>query len=209
MDSSCPLCSSPSKLFFEKTYTCSHCLLVFKSSKLFLSPSEEAKRYQQHNNVSGDQGYIDFLNKLATPLKKFLKNEDHFLDYGCGPFSQISKIVEADVGSIQFYDPLFFPEGITTDEKFDVVTCTEVAEHFRDPEREWDKLVARVKPNGILGIMTQFYSADINYKDWWYKNDPTHIVFYCQETLEYLAQKYHMKILYNDLRSVIIFQNGT
>jgi hypothetical protein len=73
---------------------------------------------------------------------------------------------------------------------------------------EWEKLFATVKSSGILGIMTQFYNDEVDYKSWWYKNDPTHVVFYRQKTLDFLAQKYQMKILYNDHRSVIIFQNG-
>lgn len=206
MDSNCPLCSGIATDFFEQTYSCSNCLLVFKSPDIFISKSEEEARYHYHQNSGGEQGYIDFLNRLATPLKKFIKKDFTFLDYGCGPFSQIAKIIEPDVQTINFYDPLFFP---TLEQKqYDVVTCTEVVEHFQKPAIEWDKLIATVKPNGILGIMTQFYNEEIDYKGWWYKNDPTHVVFYRQATLDYLAKKYQLKILYNDSRSVIIFQNG-
>lgn len=208
MDSNCPLCQRRSSLFFDKTYCCPNCYLVFKSKELFLSKEAEDKRYRTHQNSNNDQGYIDFLNRLANPLKEFIKNEDQFLDYGCGPYSQISKILEADLHSTSCYDPLFFPDESVKNKKFDVVTCTEVVEHFQDVKGEWEKLISTVKPNGILGIMTRFYQDTTNYKEWWYKNDPTHIVFYREETFDYLAQKYQMKVLYNDHHSVIIFQHG-
>jgi hypothetical protein len=130
------------------------------------------------------------------------------LDYGCGPYSQLSQILEEEVSSATVFDPLFFPKEENVKRQYDVVTCTEVAEHFQHAREDWDQLLGTVKPAGILGIMTQFYHDQINYKDWWYKNDPTHVIFYREETLIYLATKYQLKVLYNDHRSVIIFQNG-
>jgi hypothetical protein len=207
MDCNCPLCDSASKPFFQDTYSCPTCYLVFKSPEIFISKAEEEARYNSHQNSTGEQGYIDFLNRLAIPLKEFIRKDFTLLDYGCGPYSQIAKILEPEVADTKFYDPQFFPNELSK-QKFDVVTCTEVVEHFKGPKLEWEKLVAAVKPKGILGIMTQFYNDEIDFKSWWYKNDPTHVVFYRPKTLDFLAQKYQMKILYNDRRSVIIFQNG-
>jgi hypothetical protein len=207
MDCNCPLCDSISSIFFEQTYSCSHCSLIFKSPEIYISKASEEARYNFHQNSTGEQGYIDFLNKLAMPLKEFIKKDFTLLDYGCGPYSQIAEILKSDVAVTKFYDPLFSPNEFAK-EKFDVVTCTEVVEHFKNPKLEWEKLFATVKSSGILGIMTQFYNDEVDYKSWWYKNDPTHVVFYRQKTLDFLAQKYQMKILYNDHRSVIIFQNG-
>jgi hypothetical protein len=195
-------------LFFDKTYSCPKCALVFKSTELFISKAEEEKRYKTHQNSNNDVGYINFLSKLANPLREFINKEDNLLDYGCGPYSQLAQILQADVKATYVYDPVFFSDNAVNLEKYDVVTCTEVVEHFHSVNMEWDKLLATVKPNGILAIMTQFYHDERNYKDWWYKNDPTHVVFYREETLEFIAKKYGLKILYNDHRSVIILQNG-
>ncbi len=204
----CPLCNCSSANYVGNSFSCPECKLIFKTPLSFLSKDDEDKRYQSHQNSNQDQGYIDFLNKLATPLQKFIKQNDELLDYGCGPFSQISKILESEVKSTSFYDPLFFPNSEVTSRLYDVVTCTEVVEHFKSAKDDWEQLLSTVKPNGILGIMTQFYNEEINFQKWWYKNDPTHIVFYRQETLDYIAKKYSLKVLYNDQRSVIIFQNG-
>jgi hypothetical protein len=206
--SNCPLCSGKSDLFFENTFSCQNCFLIFKDQKIFLTPEAENKRYQSHCNIANDEGYINFLNKLAIPLRPFLKKEFHSLDYGCGPYSQMSKLIENEVSSSSIYDPLFFPSEQICKSQFDVVTCTEVVEHFKIPSADWTQLISTVKSEGILGVMTQFYNDSINFKDWWYKNDPTHIMFYREETLEYMAAKFQLKILYNDHRSVIIFRNG-
>ena len=202
----CPLCKTNSPLFFSHTHSCPHCNLIFKSPKIFLSNEAESARYRTHQNVENDPGYINFLNRLAIPLKKYLKKSDHQLDYGCGPFSQLSKNLEAFVASNTVYDPLFFPDNKVIEKQYEVVTCTEVVEHFKDAERDWEKLLAVVKPQGILGIMTQFYPDQHTYKDWWYKNDPTHVDFYHEKTLTFLAKKYQLNILYNDHHSVAIFK---
>lgn len=204
----CPLCRTPSPIFYFDTHSCPKCFLVFKSPSLFLTKDEESARYKTHQNANNDQGYIDFLNRLGNPLKGVIVRDDRLLDYGCGPYSQLAKNLEGYVKSTHVYDPLFFPDQEILEDQFDVVTCTEVVEHFQEVKKNWDQLVSCVKPKGILGIMTQFYADNISYKDWWYKNDPTHVVFYREKTIEYIAKKYKLNVLYNDHTSVTIFQNG-
>jgi CTP:phosphocholine cytidylyltransferase-like protein len=63
-----------------------------------------------------------------------------------------------------------------------------------------------VRPNGILAIMTLFINAKIDYKSWWYKNDPTHVVFYHEDTFVYLANRFGLEIIFNDKVSIIIFR---
>jgi hypothetical protein len=54
--------------------------------------------------------------------------------------------------------------------------------------------------------MTQFLTQSTEYQKWWYKNDPTHIVFYGRETLEFIARKFNLEILFDDKHSVVIFK---
>jgi hypothetical protein len=86
------------------------------------------------------------------------------------------------------------------------VTSTEVVEHFKSPYENWQQLTDLVSDDGVLGVMTQFYSQEIKYQDWWYKNDPTHVCFYSQKTFEYIAKTFKFNIVYNDSKSVIIFK---
>jgi uncharacterized C2H2 Zn-finger protein len=187
-------------------FECPNCGLVFKNPLLHLNHVEDFKRYSSHQNDEKDQRYLDFLNKLVTPLLPFLPNQFCALDFGCGPGPALSLILEGHGGVVRNYDPLFFPNTDILNLEFDVVTSSEVVEHFKNPKYDWEQLIARVKSKGLLGIMTQFINPEINYISWWYKNDPTHVVFYQEKTLHYLAKTYHLEILFNDKKSVVIFR---
>ncbi len=203
----CPLCQSIGLSFDDLVFECENCGLVYKDSKLHLNIDEESKRYSYHINSIEDLGYVEFLNKLVNPLKDFLPRSFNALDFGCGPGPTIEVILKALGGNVSSYDPLFFPdEKLLMPEFYQVVTCTEVVEHFKSPQASWDQLTNLVADNGFLAIMTQFVQKSLPYKDWWYKNDPTHIVFYQRKTFSYLAKKYHMKEVYCDEKSVIIFK---
>ncbi len=203
----CLLCQSDSNPFEADTFLCPSCSLVFKNPETFLSDDEDVVRYSSHQNISTDQGYLDFLGKLVQPLKPFLAPHFKALDFGCGPGPTLSILLEELGGHVENFDPIFFPDAhLLLPETYDVVTSTEVVEHFKMPQQDWEKLISLVKDNGLLAIMTQVYSKEIDYKSWWYKNDPTHIVFYQKETFHYLANTYHLEILYTDNKSITIFK---
>jgi 2-polyprenyl-3-methyl-5-hydroxy-6-metoxy-1,4-benzoquinol methylase len=190
----------------NEAFECPHCYLLFKNPEKYLSPDEDLKRYSTHENNKEDQGYIDFLNKLVNPLAPFLPACFSAIDFGCGPGPTLSIILKEKGGEVENYDPLFFKNQKALKESYDVVTSTEVVEHFKTPSEDWELLVKLIKPNGILAIMTQFINASIDYKSWWYKNDPTHVVFYREETFAYLANRFCLEVIFNDQKSVIIFR---
>lgn len=203
----CLLCQTDSNVFEADTFVCPECALVFKNPDVFLSAEEDVARYSSHQNISTDQGYLDFLGKLIQPLKPFLPKKFNALDFGCGPGPTLSLLLVEVGGTVENYDPIFFPDAhLLIPETYDVVTSTEVVEHFKTPQHDWESLIGLVKDNGLLGIMTQIYSKEIDYKSWWYKNDPTHIVFYQKETFHYLAATYNLEILYTDNKSITIFK---
>lgn len=205
----CLLCHTDSNPFELDTFMCPECHLVFKNPETFNSTEKDIERYSTHNNDSTDQGYLDFLGRFVTPLKPFLPRKFSALDFGCGPGPTLSLLLEEVGGSVENYDPLFFPDAhLLIPESYDVVTSTEVVEHFKLPRHDWGTLIDLVKDNGVIAIMTLFYSPEIDYKKWWYKNDHTHIVFYQQKTFEYIAKEFNLEILYNDNKSIIIFKKG-
>lgn len=205
----CLLCHTDSNPFELDTFLCPECHLVFKNPETFNSTEKDIARYSTHNNDSTDQGYLDFLGRFVTPLKPFLPRKFDALDFGCGPGPTLSMLLEEVGGSVENYDPLFFPDAhLLIPESYDVVTSTEVVEHFKLPRHDWKTLIDLVKDNGVIAIMTLFYSPEIDYKKWWYKNDHTHIVFYQQKTFEYIAKEFNLEIVYNDNKSIIIFKKG-
>lgn len=203
----CLLCNSLNTLKNEETFQCSNCSLLFKNPTLFLSFKEESKRYSSHENDRLDQGYRDFLSRLISPLKMYLPKKFEALDFGCGPGPTLNELLEEVGGRVLNYDPLFFPnDEVLIEKQYDVVTSTEVVEHFKDPHKSWKLLTSLVKPGGLLAIMTQMYSEETDYKSWWYKNDPTHVVFYQSKTFDYIAKTFNHEVIYQDSKSIIILK---
>ena len=55
-------------------------------------------------------------------------------------------------------------------------------------------LISKLNKNGVLLIMTLLYNENIDFKSWFYKNDPTHVFIYRKETIEFIARTYNLKI---------------
>ncbi len=202
----CPLCHAHSFEYAPRVYRCESCLLVFKDQADHIAASEESKRYSHHQNHTEDEGYKNFLNRLLLPLRSFLPSSFSALDFGCGPGPALAAMLEELGGDVHLYDPQFYPDNSVLNKSYDIVTCTEVVEHFRDPAGSWEQLIGAVKSGGILAIMTQLITDSTDYQKWWYKNDPTHIVFYRRETMEYIASAFKLEILFDDKHSVVIFK---
>lgn len=190
----------------SEAFECSQCALVFKNPRVHLNQEEDVKRYSTHQNNEHDQGYVGFLNRMLNPLSPFLPESFEALDFGCGPGPTLSILLKEKGGSVENYDPIFFKNLGALSRTYDVVTSTEVVEHFKSPLEDWILLASLVKPQGLMAVMTQFANVAIDYKSWWYKNDPTHVVFYRDETFSYLARLFHLEIIFNDKNSVVIFR---
>jgi SAM-dependent methyltransferase len=127
---------------------------------------------------------------LALPLRQRLKGGAHGLDFGCGPAPLLVKMMNEAGFRAVGYDPLFAPHESLLDERYDFVSCSEVVEHFRNPAEAWRLLVSLLKPGGVLGVMTEWYRGQTPLSSWRYARDPTHLVFYCRKTFEFLAETY-------------------
>ena len=185
----CPICSGTNVFSFQligsiEYFRCKTCLGLFTDPKSRLSPEKEKERYSLHNNDVDDPEYRKFLSKLFDPLIKKLKKESRGLDYGCGPGPALASMLREEGFSVDIYDPYFFPDESYRDKVYDFITCTEAAEHFYEPQKEFNKLDQVLADKGILGVMTNFYEDTINFEDWYYRKDPTHVVFYTTKTLK-------------------------
>ncbi|MFN4023418.1 MAG: class I SAM-dependent methyltransferase [Hyphomonas sp.] len=188
----CPVCNAPEPQAFlscpNKDYwRCETCRATFLDPRQHPSPGEELAHYQLHENDPSDPGYRRFLSKLAVPLLARLPASACGLDYGCGPGPALAAMLREAGHSVALYDPFFFPDRAALDQTYDFVTCTETAEHFHRPAEEFSRLMAQVRPGGILAIMTCFQTDDDRFATWHYRMDPTHVVFYRAETLAFIA----------------------
>ena len=206
----CPICLGTNVFSFQligfiEYFRCKSCLGLFTDPESRLSPEEEKERYSLHNNDVDDPEYRKFLSKLYDPLIKKLKKESRGLDYGCGPGPALASMLREEGFSVDIYDPYFFPDESYKDKVYDFITCTEAAEHFYEPQREFNKLDRVLAGKGILGVMTNFYEDTINFEDWYYRKDPTHVVFYTVKTLQCIAEERSWKLDIQD-KNVVFFK---
>ena len=191
----CPVCLAPhaQPLLVVKGqdyWACPLCEARFLNPVHHPSREAEHAQYMLHDNDVDDQSYRRFLSKLATPLLDKLTAGATGLDYGCGPGPALADILRKAGHAVALYDPVFAPNASALAERYDFVTCTEVAEHFHAPAAEFARLRALVRPGGWLAIMTCFQTDDARFANWHYRLDITHVVFYREATFMFLARNW-------------------
>ena len=206
----CSVCGSneirPFMLVGDKYYwTCNICKARILSCKHWLSKKEEFKYYQTHENISSDPAYQKFAAQLALPILDKLIPNSSGLDFGCGPDSALSAILRQHGHNMTVYDPFFFPAKNSLKKTYDFIVCSEAAEHFHQPAKEFKKFNSLLNENGWIGIMTNFQTENARFKNWHYRRDPTHVVFYRKETFEVIGKQFRWTA-YFPSRNVVIFQ---
>ena len=184
---------------------CLNCEFVFVPSQYHLSEPEERKRYDTHNNNPEDLRYRQSLSRLTEPLNELISSDSYGLDFGCGPGPTLSLMLEKEGHQVDLYDKYYVKDLSVFNKEFDFVTLTEVIEHLSDPLFELERLTSILKPGGIIAIMTQTLSRDIDFEAWYYKNDPSHIGFYNQKSLQILADQLELQMSHYSDR-VIFFK---
>jgi len=191
----------------KKYWDCKFCSAVFLDKDHRLEPALERERYLLHENRIDDKAYRDFLSKLANPLKEKLSKKSEGLDYGCGEGPALVDIFTSLGFKMNLYDPFFFPDKDIFLKKYDFITCTEVIEHFYYPFKEFVFLDSLLVKEGWLGIMTSFLPKDELFKNWYYRKDPTHVVFYTKETFEVIASQRNWGLEIESKDVVLFYKN--
>lgn len=191
----CPVCESLDTCFFmqvqQRDYLeCRICGACFLDPAQRLSTTAELAHYQTHRNDPDDPAYRRFLQPLVESLLQRLGPRQRGLDYGCGPGPALAAMLREAGHEVVLYDPYFAPAHDALHGRYDFITCTEVAEHFRHPAAEFRQLDRLLKPGGWLAVMTGLLTAETDFSTWHYRRDPTHVVFYRPDTLRFLAQRY-------------------
>lgn len=206
----CPLCyfeSIQTKVEGFKgrqLYLCENCKLIFEKEINRPLKIEEKERYLEHDNSIHDKGYVNHLNQGIKPALKYLKTNYCGLDYGCGPVPTLNRLLEKQGYICEFYDPIFFPKPPPG--TFDFIFATECFEHFFRPADEIYKLNGLLKPTGNLVVMTQLWKDSTKFKSWRYAHDPTHVVYYHENTFRFIAAHFGFEILEMIKERVIILQ---
>jgi len=206
----CPLCTQSSAFFCadkrRRFFLCAQCGLLSADVHSHLSLAQEKAEYDLHNNDPNDPHYRAFLTQLLDPLKPHLYAGMQGLDYGCGPGPTLSVMLREQGVLMQDYDPFYAPHEHLVQQQYDLVTCTEVVEHFNTPRLAWQALRQCLRPGGYLGIMTWLVPSTTpeDFRRWSYKNDPSHVSFYQPQTLAWIGQQLGLSVHIHSERVVLM-----
>ncbi|MDG5816254.1 class I SAM-dependent methyltransferase [Chitinispirillales bacterium ANBcel5] len=190
----CPLCRAEAVLFYSSKkrsfYRCTECRGIFCGREFLPDNDEEYKRYCYHNNDVLDPHYQSFVSPITNSIVADFSSDHTGLDFGAGPGPVITKILKDQGYCVEAYDPYFsnYPRMLQT--KYDYIACCEVIEHFYNPEKDFTLLKNLLKPQSKLYCMTELYTDDVDFKNWHYITDTTHVFFYCKETIALIKEKF-------------------
>lgn len=191
----CPLCfSSSTQLHAEITglayWRCSACTLVFQDPERLPAAEFERSQYDLHENSVDDPAYRQFLQPVAEAVMARFEPPASGLDFGCGPGPALASMLGENGHAMALFDPIYFPDRMVLSGEYDFITCTETAEHFHHPAESFTTMFNCLKQGGSLFLMTQLLLPETDFSSWWYHRDPTHVVFYSEPTLQWLARRH-------------------
>ena len=194
----CPLCATGSLGFHDdahgRFWRCPACALVFRDATQHLAAEDAAARYRQHRNSLDDPRYLEHLRRLADPVARRLAPGARGLDFGSGPVPAMAHLLGEHRFTVASYDPEFAPDAALLRGPYDFITCCEVLEHIPNPAEVLPSLGAMLRPDGLLGVMTQFRDESRPFADWWYRRDPTHVCFYSEPTMRHVAGRFGWRV---------------
>lgn len=195
----CPLCAGDALRPFYRDarrpyLRCDACALVFVPAAWHLSRAAERAEYDLHQNDTEDAGYRAFLSRLAQPLMARLAPGASGLDFGCGPGPALACLLREAGFELSLYDSYYQPDTRALEHCYDFICATEVVEHLHRPGWELARLWSLLKPGGWLGIMTKLVRDVDAFAHWHYKNDPTHVCFFSEQTWRWWAREHNASL---------------
>lgn len=194
----CPLCAGvdgrpiacDGRLYFR----CAGCGLVFLDASLRPSPDRERAEYDRHENDPADPRYRAFLSRSLDEVRMRVPPPAHGLDFGCGPGPALVAMAREAGYAMDAYDPFYAPDMRVFERSYDFITCTEVVEHLFAPRVELDRLWSLLAPGGVLVVQSARVLDDERFRSWHYRRDPTHVVFFADETFGWLASRWGARL---------------
>lgn len=201
----CPLCKHSGKSFYkDHFFICRNCHAIYKNKTHYLNTPAEIKRYESHQNDVNDVRYQAFVSPVTAHVLSNFTPHHKGLDFGCGFAPVISKVLHDNGYPVCRFDPFFADNRALLNQTYDYIIICEVMEHFHHPDEEFKRLYSMLKPCGQMICMTHLYDDHIDFKGWYYKNDPTHVFIYQQETIKFIAETFGFTNARIDNRLIVL-----
>ncbi len=181
----CPLCQkSQAELFHRHQsrdfFLCAGCTIIFVPRSQVLTPAEEKKRYDAHQNDESDPQYRNYFLKTVNSVTLELRPGSSGLDFGCGRTRLMENLFFEQGFRLDSFDPFYFPELNLWERTYDFIIMVEVIEHLTDPLGTILELKKILK--GPLFVRTKLYPLT-DFGNWFYMRDPTHVQFFSMKAL--------------------------
>ena len=174
----------------RKYFVCSACDLAFLAPADRLSPDQEKSRYLEHNNDINDWRYRNFVRPLFDQVRQHVGQGASGLDFGSGTGPVLAEMLRENGYKISLFDSFFHTAGENLRQTYDFIVACEVVEHFFNPAEEFQRFRKMLHDSGVLGIMTLLWYDGLDFANWHYRRDPTHVVFYSQATFQWIQKRF-------------------
>ncbi len=186
---------------------CTRCGFTRKPSRFHPDPVSEKQQYDQHENTPDNEGYVAMLDGFLRRAVDPFVVSGRALDFGSGPGPILKDLLKGRGFKTDHYDPIYHPDRAVFKKRYDVITATEVFEHFHHPLEETLRLCTLLEDGGILAVMTSLrMEEDETFLDWWYRRDPTHVSFYTARSFDILSEKASLLLLRSEDDKRLSFQ---
>lgn len=204
----CTLCGSVATAFAKAHgrhyFDCGTCRAIVLDPDQYVTRQDEVYRYETHNNDVEDPRYQNFVMPLVDAVRDKYESGTKGLDYGSGTGPVAAKLLREDEYYITTYDPYFDKDPTAMQTIYDFIISSEVIEHFHSPGKEFRLLKSLLTQGGHLYCMTLRYSDDIDFENWHYVHDETHVIFYREETARWIKRAYNFSGLELKDRLIIL-----
>lgn len=208
----CRICNSPAPFFFQDTRTfhkCPDCWLIFTNDL----PDKTVE--ENHYKAQWETTQAEFWKNQTDALVSYIQNyltPKRILDFGAGS-GEMTQELQRHGYLVTALEPM--NDGYLKDQNypflFDAVVAVEVIEHLPNIWEELEEIEKVLEPEGIMVFSTGLTNTFIelpdsieHFKTWWYKDDPTHLSFFCNHTLGVMADMRNYTIdIYGDKLFVV------
>ncbi len=193
--SPCRVCNRGSSVFYRDSrtfYRCGNCSLIF-TDEIAQAPDQE-KHYKAQWGNQQDEFWKGQAEAILQIIRRYHEPR-HVLDFGAGSGALTDELRRRGVDCTPL-EPMVhgFLKAQSYPHKFDAIIGVEVIEHLPNLWEELREMEKVLAPAGIMLFTTLLTEAFVNapdaaarFKEWWYKDDPTHVTFFGYRSLEVLG----------------------